>query len=121
LAKRGFSVVVLEARNVGYGASGRSGGQTIFGLAASQQALIAQVGKDDARHLFDLSVEGLDLLQSLIRDYGIECDYRPNHLHVAVKPRQVRELEEWAQELKTQYAYGSVLLLDRQQLRAHVA
>jgi gamma-glutamylputrescine oxidase len=121
LAKRGFSVAVLEARNVGYGASGRSGGQTIFGLAASQQALIAQVGQNDARHLFDLSVEGLDLIQSLIRDYGIDCDYRPNHVHVAVKPRQLRELEQWAQELKTQYAYGSVSLLDRQQLRAHVA
>jgi gamma-glutamylputrescine oxidase len=42
-------------------------------------------------------------------------------VHVAVKPRQLRELEQWAQELKTQYAYGSVSLLDRQQLRAHVA
>ena len=121
LAKRGFSVAVLEARNVGYGASGRSGGQTIFGLAASQQALIAQVGQNDARHLFDLSVEGLDLIQSLIRDYGIDCDYRPNHVHVAVKPRQLRELEQWAQELKTQYAYCSVSLLDRQQLRAQIA
>ena len=43
LAKRGYSVAVLEARHVGYGASGRSGGQTIFGLAASQQKLIGLV------------------------------------------------------------------------------
>jgi glycine/D-amino acid oxidase-like deaminating enzyme len=37
LAKRGYSVALLEARFVGYGASGRSGGQTIFGLAAGQR------------------------------------------------------------------------------------
>ncbi|HEY2145432.1 MAG TPA: FAD-binding oxidoreductase, partial [Steroidobacteraceae bacterium] len=48
LAQRGYRVAVLEAREVGYGASGRSGGQTIFGLAASQQKLIAAVGRDDA-------------------------------------------------------------------------
>src|SRR5450432_4736963 len=66
LAKRGYRVALLEARVVGYGASGRSGGQTIFGLAASQQALIADVGKEDARRLFDLSVEALNLTQSLI-------------------------------------------------------
>lgn len=121
LAKRGFSVALLEAREVGYGASGRSGGQTIFGLATSQPALAAQVGAGDARALFDLSVEGLDLIQSLIRDHKIDCDYRANHLHVAVKPRQLRELGDWAQELQTQYGYRSVSVLDRQQLRAHVA
>jgi gamma-glutamylputrescine oxidase len=49
LAQRGYRVALLEARFVGYGASGRSGGQTIFGLAASQKTLIAQVGRDDAR------------------------------------------------------------------------
>lgn len=121
LAKRGLKVALLEARSVGYGASGRSGGQTIFGLAASQQTLAALVGTGDARLLFDLSIEGLDLMQSLIRDHGIDCDYRANHLHVAVKPRQRRELEQWAEELQNHYAYRSVSVLDREQLRAHLA
>ena len=93
LAKRGYKVALLEARRVGYGASGRSGGQTIFGLAVSQQKLEREVGRDDARRLFDLSIEALDLTQSLIREYAIDCDYRPNHVHVAVKPRHVRELD----------------------------
>ena len=93
LAKRGYRVALLEARAVGYGASGRSGGQTIFGLAASQKTLIAEVGRDDARRLFDLSIEALDLTQSLIREYAIDCDYRANHVHVAVKPRHLQELE----------------------------
>ncbi len=120
LAQRGFKVALLEAHVVGYGASGRSGGQTIFGLAAGQKALASQVGRGDAKRLFDLSVEALDLNQSLIRAHGIECDYRPNHVHVATKPRHLGELSEWFDELRNEYRYESVSLLDRDRLQAHV-
>jgi gamma-glutamylputrescine oxidase len=120
LAERGYRVALLEARFVGYGASGRSGGQTIFGLAASQKALRAQVGARDARRLFDLSIEALDVTQSLIRDHRIDCDYRPNHVHVATKPRHLDELHEWVDELHGEYGYESVRLLDRAELQAHV-
>jgi len=120
LAKRGYQVALLEARSVGYGASGRSGGQTIFGLAASQQKLAAAVGRADAHRLFDLSIEALDLTQSLIRDYAIDCDYHPNHVHVAAKPRHVRELEEWSRELHQEYDYESARMLNRDELQSHV-
>ena len=120
LAQRGYRVAVLEARFVGYGASGRSGGQTIFGLAAGQQAIAAQVGKENARRLFDLSVEALDLTQSLIRDHAIDCDYHPNHIHAAIKPRHVDELEQWADELHQQYGYSSPRMLDRAALAGHL-
>jgi gamma-glutamylputrescine oxidase len=120
LAKRGYRVTLLETRIVGFGASGRSGGQTIFGLAASQKALIDQVGRDDARRLFDLSIEALDLTQSLISEYAIDCDYRPNHVHVATKPRHLVELDDWVRELHQDYDYTSARLLNRDELRAHV-
>ncbi len=120
LAKRGYRVALLEAHAVGYGASGRSGGQTIFGLAVSQKALAAEVGRDDARRLFDLSVEALDLTQSLINENAIDCDYHPNHVHVAVKPRHLRELDDWARELREECDYASVRLLNRDELLAHV-
>jgi len=120
LAERGYTVALLEARFVGYGASGRSGGQTIFGLAASQKVLKAQVGDSDARRLFDLSIEALDCTQALIRDHGIDCDYHANHVHVATKPRHLTELQEWIHELHDEYDYRSVTLLDRDALQAHV-
>jgi gamma-glutamylputrescine oxidase len=120
LAKRGYRVALLEAHFVGYGASGRSGGQTIFGLAASQRKLTALVGRDDARRLFDLSVEALDLTQSLIREYDIDCDYHANHVHVAVRPRHLTDLDDWARELHEDYGYTSARLLNRGELRAHV-
>lgn len=120
LAKRGYRVALLEARTVGYGASGRSGGQTIFGLAANERALVGAVGPADARRLFDLSVEALDLTRSLIAEHSIDCDYRPNHVHVAVKPRHVTELQDWARELHQDYDYPTAQLLTRDQLQAHV-
>jgi len=120
LAKRGYGVALLEAHHVGYGASGRSGGQTIFGLAVAQKTLIDQVGHETARRLFDMSIEALDLTQALIREYDIDCDYRPNHVHVATKPRQVRELADWARELHEEYGYESIRLLDRDALQSQV-
>ena len=120
LAQRGFKVALLEAHVVGYGASGRSGGQTIFGLAPGQEALAAEVGRDDAHRLFDLSIEALDLTQALIRGHGIDCDYKPNHVHVATKPGHLVELSRWVEELRGEYGYESVRLLDRRELQAHV-
>ncbi|HEX3846212.1 MAG TPA: FAD-binding oxidoreductase [Steroidobacteraceae bacterium] len=120
LARRGYRVALLEAHSVGYGASGRSGGQVIFGLAAGQQALAAQVGRDDARRLFDLSIEALEVTRGLIREHAIDCDYRPNHVHVATKPRHLIELRDWERELKDEYGYGSARLLGRDELAAHV-
>ncbi|HLY51654.1 MAG TPA: FAD-binding oxidoreductase, partial [Steroidobacteraceae bacterium] len=65
LAERGLSVALLEQRRVGWGASGRSGGQAIFGVAAGQAKLRRLVGAADARAIWDISVEGLTLLRSL--------------------------------------------------------
>jgi len=120
LAQRGYTVALVEARFVGYGASGRSGGQLIFGLAPSQKALRAQVGRDDARRLFELSIEALDSTRTLIDTYAIACDYAANHVHVATKPRHVRELTEWADELHGDYGYESARLLNRDELQSHV-
>ena len=119
LARRGYKVALLEARSAGYGASGRSGGQTIFGLAVGQPALVAQVGSDTARRLFEMSVDALDLTQALIRDYGIDCDYRSGHVHVATKPRHVAELRAWRQELH-EHGYDSAQLLEHAELQDHV-
>src|SRR5579872_7589103 len=61
LAERGLSVVLLEEHRIGWGASGRSGGQAIFGVAAGQAKLRRAIGAADARAVWDVSVEGLTL------------------------------------------------------------
>jgi len=120
LAERGYRVVVLEGEKIGWGASGRSGAQAIFGVAASQEKLETLVGTADARAIWDVSLEGLALQRALIRQHGIDCDYVAGQLHVAIKARQETELRAWHDELHRRYGYSSVSLVEGDALPAYV-
>jgi gamma-glutamylputrescine oxidase len=121
LAERGYSVIVLEGERVGWGASGRSGGQAIFGYGCEMSKIAAQVGRDDARKLFEWSVEGVDMIAERCRRYAIDCDLTPGHAHAAIKPRQVEELKHWQHDLEHNYGYGGTELWDRTRLRQTLA
>jgi gamma-glutamylputrescine oxidase len=121
LAQRGYRVTVLEAQRVGWGASGRSGAQALFGVAASQDKLVRLVGTTDARRIWDMSVEALTLMRELIATHDIDCDFVPGQMHVAIKPRQWRELQHWHDELHRDYGYSSVELMDQEATRELVA
>ncbi len=84
--------MLLEAERVGYGASGRSGGQIIPGYSCSMAKLVDQLGMADAQRLWDFSVEGVELTRNLIERNRIDCDLAWGHMHVAIKPRQRDEL-----------------------------
>lgn len=105
LAEAGYSVIVLEAQRVGWGASGRSGGQAIFGFGCDQSKLTAEVGLQTSRRMFDWSIEGLDLIKSRCLKYGIDCDWRYGHAHVPVKARQIAELKHWQHDLAENFDY----------------
>ena len=83
---------LLEAQRIGYGASGRSGGQAIAGYACGQQKLEQQVGFENARRMWDISVEGLQLIRDRVARHAIDCDLHWGQLHVAIKERQRAEL-----------------------------
>ncbi len=121
LAERGYRVVLLEAHRIGWGASGRSGGQAIFGYASSQSKLTAEVGAAAARQLWDFSIEALDLLKRRVADHHIDCDLHWGQMHAAIKPRQRDELKDWQRELEDEYDYRSVRLLDREEVESLLA
>ena len=116
LAERGYKVVLLEGNRIAFGASGRSGGQAIVGYACSQDKLVAQVGKADAKKMFDISVDALDLMKDLVAKHRIDCDLHWGHLHTALKPRQVADLRAYQDELDDDYGYTSTRWLDRAEL-----
>jgi gamma-glutamylputrescine oxidase len=121
LAERGYRVVLLEGKRIAWGASGRSGGQAIFGFAAGQDKLVAQVGRDAARRMFDVSVEALELLKERVARHAIDCDLNWGQAHVAIKPRHETELKAWREELERDYHYSSLRWLDRAELQTLVA
>ncbi len=118
LAERGYRVVLLEAERVGWGASGRSGGQVIHGLAVEQPDLERLAGREAALALWRISLEGLSLLKQRIERYRIACDWVDGHMYTAIKPRQWRSLRVWQDELASRYGYPSTRLLERQELCA---
>jgi len=117
LAARGFRVVLLEAQQVGHGASGRSGGQLIHGYACGQERLERELGETGARALWDMSLEGLDLVRERVARHAIDCDLVWGQLHAAIKPRQEAGLRAWQRELAERYGYHSTRYLEAAELR----
>jgi len=108
LSERGLDVVVLEAREIGWGASGRNGGQAIHGLACGQDVIESQLGLADSRKVWDMTIEALDLLRERIARHAIDCDWRDGFLGVATSARKGAALARWADEIETKYRYPLV-------------
>ena len=121
LAERGYKVTVLEANLVGWGASGRSGGQMIFGFGCDMSVIEKSAGQIAAKAMWDMSVEAIDILRQRVDQHKIQCDLQQGHLHAAIKPRQMRELEEWQGSLEQQYGYASLSLWSKQQVQSKMA
>jgi len=120
LAEAGYKVVVLEAERIGWGASGRNGGQAIAGFSCGEDKLEALVGFEDARRMFDLSREGLQWLRNRISRHAIDCDWRDGHAQVPIKPRQQRALQAAVEDMHARYDYP-VQWWSREQLREQLA
>jgi gamma-glutamylputrescine oxidase len=121
LAERGYRVVLLEAQRIGWGASGRSGGQAIVGTAIEQADLEALVGAEDARRVWDVSLAGLALLKQRIERHRIDCDWTDGWFLAAIKPRQWTQVQSWHAELAQRYGYMSTRLIERAELRSIIA
>ena len=92
LAERGYNVHVVEANRVGWGASGRNGGQIIGGIAGEKS--IAKYHGKDVEELFgEMRWLGHDIIRQRVKKYGIQCDLKSGYLDVAIKPRHMRDFE----------------------------
>lgn len=118
LAERGYRVVLLEGQRIGWGASGRSGGQALTGYASGQAKLVAALGRDDARKLWNMSVEALNVLRERVRRHAIDCDLHWGALYVAIKARQRQELLAERREAREQYNYDKLTFLERAEVEA---
>ncbi len=98
MADRGASVVLLEANRIGWGASGRNGGQLLGGLPGSER-FIKQFGAEGRRLVSELWYRGNDIVESHIQRFGIACDHRRGFIEAAVKEKHVAGLEGYVEEM----------------------
>lgn len=121
LAEAGLDVVLLEANRVGWGASGRNGGQLGSGQRRDQAWLERVVGREEAHRLWDLAEEAKALVRDRIARHGIACDLKPGVAHVTHRPAEVAELHAEAEKLERDYGYGALSVLDAAGTEALIA
>jgi gamma-glutamylputrescine oxidase len=114
LTELGYSVAVVEAQRVGWGASGRNGGQLGYAMTPLQPDLISRLGETNAKALWDLSVEAVDLFHSLCAKHDIDCDFVSGNTGCAITQSDADYLKEHA-DIVASYGYDTYDVLDAAQ------
>lgn len=112
--------MVLDAHRVGWGASGRNGGQLGTGFNMNQLELEALMGKCVALDLWNIAEQAKHWILDTCRDNGHDIDYRPGIVYAAHRKRFVKSLHAYCQHLSSHYNYDDMQPLDAAQLRHHV-
>lgn len=116
LAERGYAVRVVEAQRVGWGASGRNGGQVASGQNKSPDAIARHVGREAAGAAFRIGVDAAQLVRDLIDRHKIECSYRPGVIGACHRRRYVAGFRRQTDDLARDYEYHSARFLDRAEI-----
>lgn len=119
LAEKGYKVAIIEGARVGWGASGRNGGQVVNGLNASLQTIKGRYGQDTASFVASLVQEGGNIIRERVATYGIECDLKPGNIFTGLTSAHMRELEA-RRALWASYGIHNQDMLDKAQLRKHI-
>lgn len=109
-AEKGLKVALLEAKTIGYGASGRNGGQLIPGLRWSMRELDEEFGRERAQAIFDLAYGAVDRVKSRIARHDIQCDLKSGHLEAAYKPAHFDAMQREAEYLEKRFGWESEIV-----------
>lgn len=119
LIEKGYKVAIIEGARVGWGASGRNGGQIVNGLNASLQTIKKRYGQDTATFVAGLVQEGGEIIRERIKTYDIKCDLKEKNIFTGLTSAHMSELEE-RMKLWASYGINNQEMLDKNQLREHV-
>lgn len=119
LVEKGYKVAIVEGARVGWGASGRNGGQIVNGLNASLSTIEKRYGPEVGAFVGGLVQEGGKIIRERVKKYDIQCDLKDKNLYTTFHPKQMRELEA-KQALWRKFGMDDHELLDKTQIRDHV-
>ena len=118
LAQAGRRVVLVEAHRVGFGASGRNGGQVGSGQRQDQDWIEKLAGRENARRLWDMAEDAKTLVRGLIAEHAMPVRFRPGIAHACWTEAEVRHTHAYAEKLSRDYGYDQIEPLDRDGIRA---
>ena len=120
LAQAGKSVVIIDASRVGWGASGRNGGQIIPGYSCDMPPFEAALGLEGAKQVWQLVQEAASEIRQHIANHNISCDLRDGHLWTAVQQRRVSILTDWQNEASNKWGYDQLQFIPKNELPQHI-
>ncbi|KRW57988.1 NAD(P)/FAD-dependent oxidoreductase [Pseudomonas sp. TTU2014-080ASC] len=116
LLENGFKVVIVEAAKVGFGASGRNGGQIVNSYSRDIDVIERTVGPQQAKLLGDMAFEGGRIIRERIAKYNIQCDLKDGGVFAANTPKHMKHLEA-QKKLWERYGHTQLELMDAQRIR----
>jgi gamma-glutamylputrescine oxidase len=119
-AEKGLSVALFEAETIGFGASGRNGGQLIPGLRWSMRELDTKFGRERARAIHDLAWSAVARVKERITQHNIKCDLKPGHLEAAFKPAHFDDMNREAEFLSENFGWDSIQVVQPAQMGLHI-
>lgn len=117
LAERGYTVALLEARLIGWGASGRNGGQLLYGIGQGIERFRKVLNQEQMQLLYQMGFESTEIVKQRVQKYAIKCDLKLGSTNVAIKPRHIRELQEQMDWLKKQNYPYDITYYDKQHIQ----
>lgn len=118
LLELGFSVTVLEAARIGWGASGRNGGQIVNSFSRDIDSIEKTVGKESGKLFGEMAFEGSRIIKELIHKYNIQCDLKNGGVFAAINPKQMGHLEAQKVLWEKHGHMGHLELLDGKGIRS---
>lgn len=120
LAEKGKKVVVLEGARIGFGASGRNGGQAINGFEEGIDEYVEQMGLDHVRKLWEMSLEAIEIIDQRVTQYQIQCDWKKGYATLALNERRLDDLIAIEKTSRELFGYKAMTLWDKTQLQQHL-
>lgn len=116
LVEQGFKVILLESVKVGFGATGRNGGQIVNSYSRDVDVIEKRYDKRTSDALCSMIFEGGEIIRQRIEKYNIDCDYRAGGLFTALNNKQFEALKHHKKNWE-RYGNGQLELLDADELR----
>ncbi|MDK1029020.1 MAG: FAD-binding oxidoreductase [Anaerolineae bacterium] len=111
LVKSGASVVVLERKTIGWGASSRNGGMATPGLKQSITKIFKRYGPEKGRMFWKASLDAIDLLEKIVAGENLDCDWSRNgHVALAYKPSHFEGMKKAADWFEQKLGYSMQLV-----------
>ena len=114
LCERGYKVALVESNRIGWGATGRNGGQIIGGYGSDPSAFSSSIGSEGVKIVESMGSECVQIIKERIEKYNIDCDLKWGYCEVGLKKRHLKSYREWAAE------DSAIQILDQNEIKEYV-